>query len=70
MSDVKKMAETAAKKAEVSKKLDSAQRKLKRETDMLENITNRGQDTGIKAIDVKYAAKEVARLQKEFDRLG
>ena len=69
MTDVKEMAEIAKKRAELAKKRDAAERKLKTQDAMLKERIRTGKETGIKAIDVKYAANEVARLNKELDRL-
>lgn len=69
MAEVKEMAEIAKKRAEVSKKLEAAERKLKTQEDMLKARIRNGEDTAIKAIDVKYAAQEVARLEKELASL-
>lgn len=69
MREAKEMAEIAKKKAEVSRKLDAAKRKLETQQKMLEGRARAGQETGIKSIDVKYAANEVKRLQQELSKL-
>lgn len=69
VSESLKAAETAKKKAETAKKLDAAKRKLDRQVDMMEGRIKKGQEVGTKAIDVKYAAKEVKSLQNELNRL-
>lgn len=64
-----KEVETAKKIAEVSKKLDSANRELKNKRGYLESDIRFNRDTTLSANDVKYAAKRVESLQKELDRL-
>lgn len=65
----KKAAEIATQKAEAAKKLEKAQRDLKTKVENLDRSIRNGQETGRHRIDVKYAANEVARRQKEIDRL-
>lgn len=69
MMEAKEIAEIAKKRAEVSKELEKAKRKLETQSKMLESRVNFGKELGSKSIDVKYAAKEVAKLNKELDKL-
>ena len=67
--DVKELAETAKKKAELSKKLEQGERKLKTQSDMLSSRLRHNEAIGTKHIDVKYAAKELERVKNELDKL-
>ncbi len=69
MKEVYDAAEVAKKRAELSKKLDAAERKLKARNEMLESRIRFGQETGSKALDVKYASDEVKKIARELDRL-
>lgn len=60
------IAKKAVQEAETAKKLERAKRELKTQTDMMEKRIRQGQEVGNKAIDVKYKAREVQRLEKEL----
>ena len=63
------IAKKAIADAETAKKLERAKRELKTQSDMLEKRIRNGQELTNKAIDVKYKAREVARLEKELNNL-
>lgn len=60
------IAKKAVQEAETAKKLERAKRELKTQTDMMEKRIRQGQEVGNNAIDVKYKAREVQRLEKEL----
>lgn len=65
MKDVKKAADTSKKLAETRQKEARAMRELKTKTDIL----RKNPDSGTCAIDVKYAAEKVKKLNNEVNRL-
>lgn len=68
-TDEEKKAAKERERAELKRKLESAERELAIQLEMLESRIRHGQETSSKEIDVKFAAEAVKRLKNELDRL-
>ena len=69
MKEIKKEIKEAKKLAELSKKLETEKRDLETKKKMLNKRIETGKDPSIKAIEVKYKADRVSKIQKKIDKL-